>query len=71
MSMDINQAKESIRKISELEYSVLLPGHGATNRTECVSDNEGVRYWLLNIMCLRTKDGVHQSLPQRVQIAST
>jgi hypothetical protein len=25
----------------------------------------------LNIMCLRTKDGVHQSLPQRVQIAST
>jgi hydroxyacylglutathione hydrolase len=28
MSTDIDRAKESIRKISELEYSVLLPGHG-------------------------------------------
>jgi glyoxylase-like metal-dependent hydrolase (beta-lactamase superfamily II) len=28
MSMDMNLAKESIRKISQLEYSVLLPGHG-------------------------------------------
>jgi len=28
MSMDMNQAKESIKKISQLEYSVLLPGHG-------------------------------------------
>jgi glyoxylase-like metal-dependent hydrolase (beta-lactamase superfamily II) len=28
MSMDVNLAKESIRKISQLEYSVLLPGHG-------------------------------------------
>jgi glyoxylase-like metal-dependent hydrolase (beta-lactamase superfamily II) len=28
MSVDMNLAKESARKISELEYSVLLPGHG-------------------------------------------
>jgi len=28
MSIDLDLAKESIRKISELEYSVLLPGHG-------------------------------------------
>jgi len=28
MSMDMNVAKESIRKISQLEYSFLLPGHG-------------------------------------------
>jgi hydroxyacylglutathione hydrolase len=28
MSMDVDLAKESIRKISQLEYSVLLPGHG-------------------------------------------
>lgn len=28
MSMDVDQAKESIKKVSELEYSVLLPGHG-------------------------------------------
>ena len=28
MSTDLNQAKESIKKISELKYSVLLPGHG-------------------------------------------
>jgi hydroxyacylglutathione hydrolase len=28
MSMDMSLAKESIRKISRLEYSVLLPGHG-------------------------------------------
>jgi glyoxylase-like metal-dependent hydrolase (beta-lactamase superfamily II) len=27
MSMDVNLAKESVRKISQLEYSVLLPGH--------------------------------------------
>ena len=28
VSMDVDQAKESIKKVSELEYSVLLPGHG-------------------------------------------
>jgi glyoxylase-like metal-dependent hydrolase (beta-lactamase superfamily II) len=28
MSADLDQAKESIKKISELKYSVLLPGHG-------------------------------------------
>ena len=28
MSTDLDQAKESIKKISELKYSVLLPGHG-------------------------------------------
>jgi len=28
MSVDMNLAKESIKKISQLEYSVLLPGHG-------------------------------------------
>jgi hydroxyacylglutathione hydrolase len=28
MSTDLDQAKESIKKVSELEYSVLLPGHG-------------------------------------------
>jgi glyoxylase-like metal-dependent hydrolase (beta-lactamase superfamily II) len=28
MSMDMDQAKESIKKVSQLEYSVLLPGHG-------------------------------------------
>jgi glyoxylase-like metal-dependent hydrolase (beta-lactamase superfamily II) len=28
MSMDMNLAKESVRKVSQLEYSVLLPGHG-------------------------------------------
>ena len=28
MSTDLDQAKESIKKISELNYSVLLPGHG-------------------------------------------
>lgn len=28
MSTDMNLAKESVRKISQLEYSVLLPGHG-------------------------------------------
>jgi glyoxylase-like metal-dependent hydrolase (beta-lactamase superfamily II) len=28
MSMDMDQAKESIKKASQLEYSVLLPGHG-------------------------------------------
>jgi hydroxyacylglutathione hydrolase len=28
MSTDLDQAKESIKKISGLEYSVLLPGHG-------------------------------------------
>jgi hydroxyacylglutathione hydrolase len=28
MSMNMNLAKESVRKISRLEYSVLLPGHG-------------------------------------------
>jgi hydroxyacylglutathione hydrolase len=28
MSIDVNLAKESVRKISQLEYSVLLPGHG-------------------------------------------
>ena len=28
LSMDLDLAKESIRKISQLEYSVLLPGHG-------------------------------------------
>jgi len=28
MSADLDLAKESIRKISQLEYSVLLPGHG-------------------------------------------
>jgi glyoxylase-like metal-dependent hydrolase (beta-lactamase superfamily II) len=28
MSTDLNQAKESIKKISELKYSILLPGHG-------------------------------------------
>lgn len=28
MSTDFDQAKESLRKISQLEYSVLLPGHG-------------------------------------------
>jgi hydroxyacylglutathione hydrolase len=29
MSTDLDQAKESIKKISELKYSVLLPGHGS------------------------------------------
>jgi len=28
MSTDLDQAKKSIKKISELKYSVLLPGHG-------------------------------------------
>jgi len=28
MSADLNLAKESLRKIAQLEYSVLLPGHG-------------------------------------------
>jgi glyoxylase-like metal-dependent hydrolase (beta-lactamase superfamily II) len=28
MSTNLDQAKESIKKISELKYSVLLPGHG-------------------------------------------
>ena len=28
MSVDMEQAKESIRKISEFQYSALLPGHG-------------------------------------------
>jgi hydroxyacylglutathione hydrolase len=28
MSTDLDQAKESIKKISEVKYSVLLPGHG-------------------------------------------
>jgi glyoxylase-like metal-dependent hydrolase (beta-lactamase superfamily II) len=28
MSADFNLAKESLRKIAQLEYSVLLPGHG-------------------------------------------
>ena len=28
MSMDLTLAKESIKKISQLQYSVLLPGHG-------------------------------------------
>jgi len=28
MSTDLDQAKESIKRISELKYSVLLPGHG-------------------------------------------
>jgi hydroxyacylglutathione hydrolase len=28
MSTDLDQAKESIKKISELRYSALLPGHG-------------------------------------------
>ncbi len=28
MSTDLDQAKESIKKISDLKYSVLLPGHG-------------------------------------------
>mgnify|MGYP001132239633 FL=1 len=28
MSVDMNLAKGSLRKISQLEYSVLLPGHG-------------------------------------------
>jgi hydroxyacylglutathione hydrolase len=28
MSTDLDQAKRSIKKVSELEYSVLLPGHG-------------------------------------------
>jgi glyoxylase-like metal-dependent hydrolase (beta-lactamase superfamily II) len=28
MSMDMNLAKESVRKISRLDYSLLLPGHG-------------------------------------------
>jgi glyoxylase-like metal-dependent hydrolase (beta-lactamase superfamily II) len=28
MSVDLNMAKKSVRKISRLDYSVLLPGHG-------------------------------------------
>jgi glyoxylase-like metal-dependent hydrolase (beta-lactamase superfamily II) len=28
MSMDLNLARESVRKISQLEFSTLLPGHG-------------------------------------------
>jgi len=28
MSVDVDLAKGSLRKISRLEYSVLLPGHG-------------------------------------------
>lgn len=28
MSVDLSLAKESVRKISQLDYSVLLPGHG-------------------------------------------
>lgn len=29
LSVDMDQARESIRKISALEYDLLLPGHGA------------------------------------------
>jgi len=28
MSVNMDQAKESVRKISEYQYSILLPGHG-------------------------------------------
>jgi glyoxylase-like metal-dependent hydrolase (beta-lactamase superfamily II) len=28
MSMDLNLARQSIRRISRLEYPILLPGHG-------------------------------------------
>jgi glyoxylase-like metal-dependent hydrolase (beta-lactamase superfamily II) len=45
MSVDMKQAWESVRKIAELEFNILLPGHGSPVLQNA---SKGVRHLLIS-----------------------